>query len=148
MLLMLFTLDMQRYGLHVESVERVVPMLALTPLPHAPEIVSGVFSLGGRTIPVVDLRRRFGLPERPPALADRLILAHTGIRSVALWVDGVEGFLEAAEEEFVRADSVLAGLGQIEGVVTLPNGLILIHDINQCLSLEEEQQLASAMENS
>jgi purine-binding chemotaxis protein CheW len=73
----LFTLDAGRYALSLEVVERVVPALELTPLPTAPDIVQGVFNLHGRIVPVMNLRRRFGLPERAIELSDHLIVAQT-----------------------------------------------------------------------
>ena len=77
--LVVFTLDDQRYGLPLSAVERVVPMVDITPLPKAPDIVLGVVDVQGRVIPVVNLRRRLRLPERDIALTDQLVIARTAL---------------------------------------------------------------------
>jgi len=78
--LVVFTLDDRRYGLALSAVERAVRMVDVTPLPQAPQIVLGVVNVQGRVVPVVNLRRRFRLPERDFALADQLLIARTARR--------------------------------------------------------------------
>ena len=143
--LLVFTLDDRRYGLSLPSVERVARIVDITPLPQAPDIVLGVINVHGRIVPVVNVRRRFGLPERAIALTDQLIVAHTVLRPVALLVDVVTGVIDHTEQQVVAAREVLAGIDYIEGVVKLDDGLILIHDLERFLSLDEETVLDSAM---
>jgi purine-binding chemotaxis protein CheW len=149
-----FDLDKQRFALHLSVVERVVPVVEITPLPNAPEVVRGVINIQGRVLPVFDVRRRLGLPSRPVRLSDHMILARTARRSVALWVDGVRGIVEpggepggkaGSPENITPAEGVLPGLEMIEGVVNLEDGLVLIHDLARFLSLEEERALDGAM---
>ena len=70
-----FTLDERFYAIRLSAVSRVVRAVEITPLPKAPPIVIGVINLGGRIIPVVNIRRRFRLPERELELTDQLIVA-------------------------------------------------------------------------
>jgi purine-binding chemotaxis protein CheW len=143
--LVVFTLDEQRYALHLVTVERVVRMVEITPLPKAPEIVPGVINVQGRIVPVVNLRRRFGLAEGEIRLSDHIILAHTLKRVVALVVDTVNGIIERSDHEVIAAQRILPGLEYVEGVTKLDEGLILIHDLGTCLSLEEGKMLDAAM---
>ncbi|OYW19683.1 MAG: chemotaxis protein CheW [Burkholderiales bacterium 12-64-5] len=134
-----------RVALPLSFVERVVRAVYLTPLPGAPEIVLGVVNLAGRIIPAVNMRRRFRLPEREIALTDQLVIAHTARRSVALVTDTVDGISEYAEPDIVDAETILPGLEYIEGVVKLGDGLVLIHNLDRFLSLEEAVSLDRAM---
>ena len=144
--LVVFALDDQRYALRLSAVDRVARMAHVTALPKAPDIVTGVVNVQGRIIPVVNMRRRFGLPERPaPSLTDRLVLAHTTRRPVALVADAVSGVLEYPAEEIVETERIVPDVGYIEGVAKLKDGLILIHNLDQFLSLEEEGQLEQAL---
>jgi len=136
-----FTLGDQRYGLSLSAVERVVHMVQVTPLPRAPAIVLGVVNVRGRVIPVLNLRRRFRLPERDFALTDRLVIARTARRPVALVADEVAGVLEYSALQIVEARDIVPGVEYTEGVVKLADGLILIHDLDSFLSLEEEAAL-------
>ena len=142
-----FTLDDRRYGIALSAVERVVRMVDVTPLPQAPAIVLGVVNLRGRVIPVLDLRRRFRLPERSIALADQLVIARTARRAVALAVDAATGVIEYAERQAVAARDIVPGVDYTEGVVKLADGLLLIHDLDKFLSLEEETALDRAIES-
>jgi purine-binding chemotaxis protein CheW len=147
-LLVVFVLDGQRYGLHARAVEGVLPMVAVSPLPQAPEIAMGVINVHGRVVPVLDVRRRLGFPPRDYGLAARLLVAETPRRTVALPVDEVLGVREVADGAVVIPESVLEGIGHLEGLVALPDGLLFIHDLEAFLSIEEERQLAEALEGS
>jgi purine-binding chemotaxis protein CheW len=141
-----FYLDGHKYALHLACVERVLLAVEVSPLPGAPGIVLGVINVQGRIIPVVNIRRRFGLRERDIDPADRLIMARTARRPVALLADEVAGVLERAREEIVPASDLVPGAGHIQGVLKLEDGLILIHDLDRFLSLDEEKALDRALE--
>lgn len=143
--IVVFTLDEQRYALYLSAVERVVRIVELTPLPESPDIVLGIINLQGRIIPVVNIRKRFNLPEREIEVSNQMIMAHTSKRVLALLVDAVEGIVERPEQEVILAEKILPEIEYIEGVVKLEDGLILIHDIERFLSLEEERKLEDAM---
>jgi len=78
MQLVVFTLELQRYALPLARVQRVVRMIEVTPLPEAPEIVLGVIDLQGNFVPVMSMRKRFGLSEPEASLSDQLIVADRG----------------------------------------------------------------------
>jgi purine-binding chemotaxis protein CheW len=79
MQLVVFTLELQRYALPLARVQRVVRMMEVTPLPEAPGIVLGVIDLEGKIIPVMSMRKRFGLSEPEASLDDQLIVADMDI---------------------------------------------------------------------
>ncbi|TAJ19229.1 MAG: chemotaxis protein CheW [Rugosibacter sp.] len=138
-------LDELRIALRLSVVDRVIRAIYVSPLPDAPEIVSGVVNVQGRVIPVVNIRRRFRLANRPTILTDRLVIAHTAQRPVALVVDAVSGVLEYSEPDIIDADDILPGLAYVDGVAKRKDGLILIHDLGRFLSLDEESALERAM---
>ena len=59
-----FSLDNETYGLEVLKVKEIVGIVDITAVPNAPPYVKGVMNLRGRIIPVVDLRLKFGFPEK------------------------------------------------------------------------------------
>jgi len=140
-----FSLEGHQYALYLSMIDKIVRVVEVTPLPKGPEIVLGVVNVHGVILPVVNIRKRFGLPERATQLSDQLIIAHTPSRPVALIVDAVSGVVERREQEMVAAEKILPGLEYIEGVVKFKDGMILIHDLNKVLSLEEERALNEAM---
>lgn len=143
--LLIFTLDEERYALRLAAVERVVRAAAITPLPQAPEVVLGVLDLHGQVIPVINLRRRFRLPERALRSSDQFVIARARLVTLALAVDGVESVLEESAHEVIAPDDILAGTGFLEGVTRTEAGLVLIHDLATLLFPEEELLLARAL---
>ena len=126
--------------------ERVVRAAAITPLPKAPEIVLGVLDLQGQVIPVINLRKRFRLPEREIRTSDQFVIARAKLLTIALVVDSAEGVLEETDEAVIPSDDILAGMGYLEGVTRTEDGLVLIHDLASLLFPEEEELLARALE--
>ena len=144
--LVVFNLDDRRFAVLLSSVVRVERIVAITPLPKAPEIVLGVINMHGQVIPVFNIRERFRLSQRDIQLADQMIVASTSKRTVALLVDSVNGVIEISEEKIIASESILPGLEYIEGVVKTEDGMVLIHDLELFLSLQEEKALNEAME--
>lgn len=144
--LVVFTLDDRRYGLPLSSVDRVIRAVEIIPLPKAPEIIAGVINVRGRVVPVVNIRKRFRLPAREIALSDQFVIAHTTRRPVGLVADAVADVIEHPGQDVVGAGNILPGLEYVEGVVKLRDGLVLIHDLDKFLSLEEDASLSAAME--
>ena len=143
--LVVFSLDDQRYALALARVQRSIRVVAITPLPEAPAIVLGIIDLGGVVIPVIDIRKRFNHPPRDVRLSDHLIVATTGKRTVALLVDETKGVIEASPESYAPAGEILPGLELVDGAMKLEDGLILIHDLERLLSLEEETAIDRAL---
>ncbi|MFZ4394569.1 MAG: chemotaxis protein CheW [Kiritimatiellia bacterium] len=141
----MFGLDGQKYALHLSATEFVVRAVEITRLPQSPDSVAGIIDLHGQIVPVFNLRRRFRLPEREIQFEDHIIFARTARRVVALVVDAVDGVLECADGDAVPAEAVLPGTAYLAGVVKRPDGLILIHDLNSFLSLDEERTLEAAL---
>lgn len=143
--LLVFRLDERRYAVTTNVVERVTWMVSITQLPQAPGIVMGVVDVGGRVLPVVDPRKRFGLPTRDISVTDNLVIAQTARRRLVLAVDRIEGVVEYPRQKIQSAQEIVPGTGYIRGIAKLADGLVLIHDLDSFLSLEEEDDLDQAL---
>lgn len=143
--IVVFLLDGQRYGLRLGTVEHVLPAVALTTLPRAPHIVRGIFSLRGQIVPVVDIRERFQLPRRAISPEQQMIVARTARRRLAILVDATLGVVELNDSDIVRPGTILTDLPQVEGIARTAEGLVLIHDVDSFLALDEAAELDAAM---
>lgn len=140
-----FDVEGQAYALKLEVVERVIRALALSALPGAPPVIRGIFSLGGRIVPVADPRRRLGLADQEIELDDRILIARTPTRLLGVLAHGDADVTECESEDIVRTEAVMAGLEPLEGIGKLPDGLILIKDLSRFLSIEEERLTDEAL---
>ena len=143
--LLVFQLEGHFYGVRLAHVERVVHAVELTPLPGAPEVVSGIINHRGSLLPVLNLRKRFGLPTRELGIDDQFVIASAAKRRVALAVDHVRGMVSRPERELLEAEKSLDPTGQIEGAIQLGDDLILIHELDRSLSTDEIRQLDDAL---
>ena len=143
--LLAFQLDGQRHAVPLAAVERVVRAVEVTPLPGAPPSVLGFIDAGGLVLPVFCLRRRFQLALRDITPVDQFLIMRAGRRMVALVIDEAQGLVECDSREVERADATIAGSPQVQGVLKLADGLLLIHDLARFLSLPEERALEQAM---
>ena len=143
--IVVFTLDELLYALPLPAVVRVIHAVEIKHLPKAPEIISGIINVKGRIIPVVDIRKRFGLEEREIETDNRLIIADTGKRQVAILVDTVTGIKDLTPGQQEQAKETLPFAEHLRGVAKIDNELILIYDLEKFLSLDEEKKLEKAL---
>ncbi len=143
--ILVFGLGEPLFALYLSVVERVVRAVETTPLPKAPQFVVGVINMQGQVIPVVDIRPYFGLAAPEVNQNNRFILVRTARRLLALVVDSVPGIQELTANEFVNASQVLPCALLVHGLAKVDGGLILICDLDQFLSLDNEKKLEAAL---
>ncbi len=144
--LVVFILDEQQYALNLSCVERIVRAVEITPLPDAPEQVLGVINVEGRVIPVLNTRKRLGLPERELELHDLFIIVSENGRTLALVADQVRPVLEIPDQEVVSPDEVLPGTGYVQSVAKMDDGMIVVLTIENALSFSDQKKVFAAIE--
>lgn len=144
--LVVFAVDDQQYALDLVSVERVVRAVEVTHLPQAPETVLGVINFEGQVIPVVNTRKRLGLPERDIELQDLFIIARENDRTLALVGDEVRPVLEMTDEQVVASEKVLPATGYVRGVAKVDEGMVIILSVSRILSSAEHDKLQKVIE--
>lgn len=114
---------------HIEMVERV------TPIPNAPAVVEGVVLSRGLVIPVLSLRRRFGFEPIAHDLRTRLVVIHTGGRTVGLLVDTAREFVAIAHDAIEPPPESINQLSgdYLRGIATVGERLILILRVDELL---------------
>jgi purine-binding chemotaxis protein CheW len=139
---LVFRLDDQSYALCLDAVERVLRAVYLTSVPEAPEMLSGVINMGGRIVPVLDIRKRFNLPSRRIELDDRIIVSKGISRRLAIIVDRVEG-VDAFEPDDMRdGEKILADVeGRVAGIGISRDNTVLIYDLNTLFSVQDIDSL-------
>jgi purine-binding chemotaxis protein CheW len=144
--LVVFDLADEHYGVDIGAVESIIKLQAITAMPHAPEFVEGVTNLRGVVLPVVDLRKRFGLPAEEATKDTRIVvveIGHDGGRhdtTVGMVVDAVSEVLRVDEEDIEPPSPVVitADSAFITGIAKVDERLIILLDLGQVLSPEEQ----------
>jgi purine-binding chemotaxis protein CheW len=142
---LVFTSDALRFGIPLERVREVVRAVAVDPLPGAPTVVAGAIVVRGQLVPVFDMRARFGLRRSPIRASEHFIIARAERRTVAVRADAAEWIEELDDDAVVEPASVARGLARLEGVGRLPDGLVLLQDLDAFLDQAESDALAGAL---
>ena len=100
-----FQLDKERYGLPIDSVERILPSQTVTKIPKTPKMMLGVFDMRGETIAVLDARQRFGMKENEEGRNFVVVLSEGG--RCALRVDVVVGINTYSDEHIDKTHALL-----------------------------------------
>ncbi len=143
--LLIFALGAERFALPAGDVREVVRAVAISRLPKAPPILEGVVNVRGAVVPVLDIRQRFGLPSRPVDPDQHLILAHAGPRLVALRVDRATELVSVDRAAIESPSRSTPGAEYVAGIAKLPDGLLVIHELERFLSLDEAERLDAAL---
>ena len=110
----------------------LVRMVMMGPASEDGYGIAGTINLHGTLIPVYSLRKIFGFSDRTPRLTDNLIIKKLGTSEVALWVD--ETFVVRDERITPIPDSSDSSVKVIPGMTVMPDGLVIITDIENFLN--------------
>ncbi len=141
--LVTFHVDQEEFGVDILDVREINRMMEITRVPHAPEFVEGVINLRGQVIPVVDLRKRFGLAPAKRDKSNRIVVVELSDKVVGFLVDSVSEVLRVPNCVVEPSPPIVGGLDReyIQGVVKLEDRLLILLDLRKLLNHGEAQEL-------
>jgi purine-binding chemotaxis protein CheW len=143
----IFEVGICRYGLPVTDVRELVRAPSIVPLPKAPAIIEGIINVRGSVMPVLDIRKRFGLASKASHPADHMIVAHAGPRLVALRIDRALDIAQVDPQDIDDAKAITPRSEYVAGVAKLADGLVLIHDLRTFLTEAEARDVDGALDD-
>jgi purine-binding chemotaxis protein CheW len=129
--LVVFKIDKSEYALPVAQVGEILRMVAIAPVPEAPEWLPGVINLRGRVIPVIDLRIRLGLEHVPVGVNTPILVAEADGQTVGLVADSVTELLTVPLDAVEPPDELAGDGNTIEAVARAGDRLLLIFDLER-----------------
>ena len=144
-----FTIANQEYGIEIKNVTEIIGIQKITDLPELPPFIKGVINLRGKVIPVIDVRLRFGMPERKYDERTCIVVVNINDTSVGLVVDTVSEVMNIPQESIepppkvnkkIDGNRFIQGLGKIEEDVK-----ILLN--TEKLLFEEELDMLKTVSN-
>jgi purine-binding chemotaxis protein CheW len=145
--LVTFRLGEEEYAIDILTIQEVNRWSSVTAMPNAPHAVDGIINLRGRVIPVINLRKRFGLPFESPEQS-RIMVVNACGTTVGLIVDNVSEVLRIASSTIEPPPEMGVGAANsyVTGIGKLENRLLLLIDIELLLS-DGIQSTVSLLEN-
>jgi purine-binding chemotaxis protein CheW len=140
-----FSLDDRYFALPLSAVERIARAAAITPLPSKLDLVMGVINLQGRILPVIDIRKRFSMPEKSLNADHHFIVGKTHDKQVAILVDSVLDITEIPENELVNRTEIFSSIPFISGIIKQQEDMVLVHDLDELLSTTDLEKIEKAI---
>ncbi len=141
-----FTLHSIRLAVPLSRVERVIHAVAVSQLPDLPSYICGVFDFFGEVVPVLNLGIRFGFPMRKISPDQVFILVNTPVRKIALIADSAEGVIFFHPVDLKSGSELDRGISA-KGLVSTPEGIVLIYDVEQFLAHDDLVRLNEVIVN-
>jgi len=143
--LVTFSIGEEEFGVNILQVQEIIRTMEITNVPRAPEFVEGVINLRGKVIPIVDMRRRFGLESKEHDKYTRIIVIEIDMIIVGFVVDAVSEVLRIPANSVQPPPPVVAGMDSdyIDGVGKLDDRLLILLDLDSLLDNEEKEALGN-----
>lgn len=136
--LVTFGLGSEEFAVDILKVQEINRMMSLTRVPQSPPEVEGVINLRGKIIPVVDLRRRFGMQATEKSEQSRIVVVEVHNRTIGFIVDRVSEVLRISSKIVEPAPSMVCSVESdfIAGVGKLDDRLLILLDLGKLFSSE------------
>lgn len=141
--LVIFTLGNENYGVDIGEVWEINTMLEITRIPQAPDFIEGVINLRGQIVPVMDLRKRLGLPAKSYDRDTRIMVIQTMGNRLGLIVDSVSEVVKVSQD-VIEPPSQLTTLiedNYLRGIAKQDRYLIILLDVHRLLNEDEQQEM-------
>lgn len=141
--LVLFTLGDECYAVDIGDIWEINTMQKITWVPRVPSFIEGVINLRGEIIPIMDLRKRLGLPTRTPDRSTRIMVTETAHNRVGLIVDSVREVLKLPGALIKPATElgILIDEEFVRGVAQKDEQLVVLIDLKRLLDEDEAERL-------
>jgi len=134
--LVTFKLRGEEFGIEILSVQEIIRIMQITVVPRTPDFIEGVINLRGKVIPVLDLRKRFGMPAAERDSLTRIIVMEFGLKIVGFLVDEVSEVLRIPADIMEAPPAVVAGgvgTEYIKSVGQLKDKLLILLDLGELM---------------
>ncbi len=144
-----FVLNEEEFGVDILKVQEIIRIVELTRVPNAPHFVEGVINLRGRIVPVIDLRKRFGLPQNEFDKNSRIVIVAVNNLVVGFLVDKVKEVLRVPKAVIEPPPEITSTIhtDYIIGVAKLDDRLLIVLDLERILAPSEKNELEAYSEN-
>ena len=125
---LVFTVAEERYGIETVHILEVIPLQGLTLLPGAPPVFLGVVNSRGRILPVVDLRRLFGLAGQGVGEGSRAVVMDVAEVAFGIYADAVASIVRVGSAHLAPPPATL-GAGRQRLIRGITGDMVAVVDV-------------------
>lgn len=136
-------LAQEEYGIPITQVQEIIKIPEITRIPNMPDFIEGVINLRGKIIPVVDLRKRFGLEIKQKDDEARIVITNIGGQFVGLTADSVSEVIRLTSEQIVPVPAIISRINSeyLNGVGKIDKRIIIMLNLEKILNTIEKTVL-------
>jgi|Deesub1362A_J573_1020465.scaffolds.fasta_scaffold00398_39 purine-binding chemotaxis protein CheW len=144
--LVTFSLGNEEYAVDILKVQEINRMTEIAKVPNAPHYVEGLINLRGRVIPVISLRKRFGLKEKDSDERSRIMIMDIQGITIGLVVDSVSEVLRIPAATVEPTPPIASDISTefIKGIAKLDDRLIILIDMDRLIEKSETTAMVEA----
>ncbi len=132
--LLCFKLGDEEYAIELSTVKEIIRVKEITPVPNTSNFVLGITVLRGEIIPVIDLRKRIGLPFLNFTIDTRLIMISFEGAMTGLVADSIPNVKRVAVESIQSAETVGSiDIRFVSGISTNKDGFTVLLKLDEIL---------------
>ncbi|MCL0035242.1 chemotaxis protein CheW [Thermodesulfovibrionales bacterium] len=137
--LVTFTLDKEEYAVDILKVQEINRMTEITRVPNSPPQMEGVINLRGKVIPVINLRKRFGLTPKDNDEHSRIMVMDIQGITIGFVMDSVSEVLRVPSSIVEPTPPMATNISTefIKGIAKMEERLIIILDMDKLIGKEE-----------
>jgi len=151
-----FKLGDEEYGVEILRVREIIGVLDITPLPQTESFVKGVVNLRGKIIPVIELRKKFGMPSIEYTEETCIVVVEVNDASASeqfqmgVIVDSVREVQDIEKNQIEPAPKFgcalntdyIMGMGKVN--TAEGEGVMILLDIDKVMSAKAKNEMANA----
>ncbi len=143
--LVTFHLGDEEFAVDILNIQGINRMIEITKVPNSPDYVEGIICLRGKILPIIDLRRRLGLPTKEYDKSTRFIVVEIENKIIGFIVDSVCEVLRINRNLTEPPPAIVAGIASdyITSVAKLEDRLIILLDLNKVLTDNQKAELVA-----
>lgn len=143
-----FSIADQNFGIGITQIYQIIKPQEVFKVPNTPPFIEGLINLRGRVLTVFNLRKRFGLPDKPNDDNTKVLIVNMNNLLLGFTVDNVTEIVRISDEDIVDTPPTLKDFDHrfLSGVGKLGEKLILLLDLDKVLTPDEEQQVQEIVE--
>lgn len=142
----IFKIGQEDFGIEIDKVVEILNMQKVYSLPELPDFLSGVITVRGEVVPLLDLRRRFGIASAEAK--ELIIIVRCDVEKIGLLVDEIQEIISLNSNEIMAPPTLFKGLKKnyLSGIGKKDDRIFILLNIDYLLTSEEKIMLKETEE--
>lgn len=138
--LVAFQLGDETYGIEIASIQEIIRLQEVTQVPGKGDEMEGIINLRGKIVPIMNLRRRLGLPHGERTSQSRVVVVSDGECTVGMEVDSVIGVLKLMDSQVEKPSQIMNNndMNHVRGVGKTEDALVILLNVPAVMRRDQD----------